>query len=282
MTNAAIGLNNYATGQNSRYPELWRGCVGAWAMCLGPTGTRLFDFSGRQNWGTLTNMDAATDWVVSGGRYALDFDGVNDYVSCSGISLPQDQSYTACCFVTMPNVTDVERRAFFSTAGSPATFTVSLEWGNDGINGRNNKFQTFTETTVDPQNTFATSTTSAVANTWYHVLSRVDTANDTISIFVNGILEATTSFAGKLTKAGVGFNIGTYRLADGRFMEGVMDDVRLYSRALSEPEIRLLASKRGIAYERRSRRRVNEQAAAAALNAIYATRQTQLIGGGLL
>ena len=73
---------DFATHDDSAYPELWNGCVGAWAPCLGPSGTRLHDHSGKQNWGTLANMDAATDWVVDGGRYALDFDGSNDYVDC--------------------------------------------------------------------------------------------------------------------------------------------------------------------------------------------------------
>ena len=56
------------------YPELWRGCVGAWCPSLGPTGLTLRDWSGFGNHGTLTNMDPGTDWVLSGGRYALDFD----------------------------------------------------------------------------------------------------------------------------------------------------------------------------------------------------------------
>ena len=73
---------HFATHDESEYPHLWRGVVGAWAPCLGPSGTRLHDHSGRANWGTLTNMDAATDWVVDGGQYALDFDGSNDYVDC--------------------------------------------------------------------------------------------------------------------------------------------------------------------------------------------------------
>ena len=76
---------DYGTHDESAYPELWSGCVGAWAPCLGPTGTRLHDLSRYRNWGTLTNMDAATDWVVSGGRYALDFDGSNDYVSAGNM-----------------------------------------------------------------------------------------------------------------------------------------------------------------------------------------------------
>ena len=62
------------------YPELWRGCVGAWSPSLGPTGVTLRDWSGYARHFALTNMDAGTDWVASGGRYALDLDGTNDYL----------------------------------------------------------------------------------------------------------------------------------------------------------------------------------------------------------
>ena len=74
-------LSDYGTYDESTVPRLWDGVVGAWCPSLGPTGSRLRDFSRSNNWGTLTNMDAATDWVVDGGQYALDFDGVNDYVT---------------------------------------------------------------------------------------------------------------------------------------------------------------------------------------------------------
>ena len=68
----------------AEYPELWRGLVGAWSPCLNPRGgTTLYDLSGRGNYGTLTNMDPATDWVTSGGKTALDFDGSNDRVEIS-------------------------------------------------------------------------------------------------------------------------------------------------------------------------------------------------------
>jgi hypothetical protein len=63
-----------------RSSNLWNGVVGFWSATAGPSGYRLLDRSGRGNHGTLTDMDAATDWVVDDGRYALDFDGVNDYV----------------------------------------------------------------------------------------------------------------------------------------------------------------------------------------------------------
>jgi hypothetical protein len=59
--------------------------VAAWVPSIsrGDWGsTRLTDLVGSNN-GTLTNMDAATDWVAdtdSGGVRALDFDGTNDHV----------------------------------------------------------------------------------------------------------------------------------------------------------------------------------------------------------
>lgn len=68
------------------YPELWQGLVGAWSPCLNPRGgTTLYDWSGRANHGTLTNMDPATDWVLSGGRPALDF-VTDDFVSIPNAS----------------------------------------------------------------------------------------------------------------------------------------------------------------------------------------------------
>ena len=63
-----------------RSSNLWQGVVGFWSASAGPSGYRLLDRSGRGNHGTLTNMDAATDWVVDDGRYALDLDGVNDRI----------------------------------------------------------------------------------------------------------------------------------------------------------------------------------------------------------
>jgi hypothetical protein len=55
------------------YPELWRGCVGAWNPGLGPTGLTLRDWSGYGNHGTLTNITAQNCWKISEGRHAMEF-----------------------------------------------------------------------------------------------------------------------------------------------------------------------------------------------------------------
>jgi hypothetical protein len=67
----------------SAHPELWDGLVGLWAPHLGPTGDTVFNWSpyGQAYNVTLTNMDAATDWVSTRYGWALDFDGNSDYLN---------------------------------------------------------------------------------------------------------------------------------------------------------------------------------------------------------
>jgi hypothetical protein len=88
--------NHFASHDESEYPELWQGVRGYWAPCLGPSGTRLHDASGRANWGALTNFDLATDWVVDAGRYALNFDASNNVVTYStdAVSLAGDFTFS--------------------------------------------------------------------------------------------------------------------------------------------------------------------------------------------
>lgn len=85
MISAPPQIPTYAQGFDrhageSACPGLWDGLVGAWVASLGPTGSTLFDVSGRHNHGTLTNMDPATDWVPTQHGWALDFDATDDYV----------------------------------------------------------------------------------------------------------------------------------------------------------------------------------------------------------
>ena len=62
---------HYGTHDDSAYPELWDGCIRAWAPCLGPTGAMLFDLSGMARHGLFTNLSAATGWANSIGGYGL-------------------------------------------------------------------------------------------------------------------------------------------------------------------------------------------------------------------
>jgi hypothetical protein len=62
-------FSRFATRRHeAQYPRFFEGLVGAWCPSVtGPTGLSLYNLQGRNNTGTLTNMDAPTDWVRSQG-----------------------------------------------------------------------------------------------------------------------------------------------------------------------------------------------------------------------
>ncbi len=69
----------------SENPNLWDGLVGAWMPSFGVTGETLRDVSGNGNHGTLTNMDASSDWVATSKGLALDMFSPNDSIDAGSM-----------------------------------------------------------------------------------------------------------------------------------------------------------------------------------------------------
>ncbi|MCL9813021.1 LamG-like jellyroll fold domain-containing protein [Natranaeroarchaeum aerophilus] len=71
---------------------------------------------------------------------------------------------------------------------------------------------------------------------WYHLTGIYD--GDEARIYVDGELEGTTTVDGEMTDASeFGVGIGENLDASGRHLDGRMDEVRLYDRALTETEV---------------------------------------------
>lgn len=241
---------DFGTHDESAYPELWRGCVGAWAMCLGPTGLRLHDLSQYRNWGTLTNMDMTADWVVSGGRYALDLDGSNDYANCGTAFSQITRDITASCWFLPRNLSSFQSLITRWNVG-PMNAAFQLLIRNTGVlvcgimDGTNSN-----EDAV-------IGATSLTLNTWQHAC--VIKRGLSLEIYLNGRLDGTATAA----TAGIGATtanlfLGARNLSGGAdlFLNGQLDSTMLHSRAISPANVQLLATRRGIAFERRKRRQV--------------------------
>ena len=285
MTNAT--LNRFATHENSAYPQLWRGCVGAWCPSLGPSGSRLHDYSRRMNWGTLTNMDPATDWVVSGGAYALDFDGADDAVTVpaasSGLVTLAARDFTVSWWMNIRSAgessigTPWDKQAGDSTRGwyylirSVGGNTLAAQAGVGPVP------PSLSHTQVSGDNFHR-------LNIWDHIVIRWSRSAYAFSLFRNGaefsfpVVSQGTTDPG--SDSGITLTIGN--IGDtSRTVDGLMDDMRIYDRGLSAAEIRLLARRRGIAFTPRTRRlAVTEQAAGGATPWLYARRRSQIIGAG--
>ena len=217
------------------------GQIGWWCPSLDTAGngtTTLTDLIGART-GTLTNMDAATDWVAnteSGGVRALDFDGTNDEV------------LLASAFFTMPfsvslwakprNATALNNAfSIGSSASNSPLFSIAFRGDVVGdpiyvqMRGAN-----------DTSNTFAVGASFAV-DQWVHVFAVFRSASYR-QIYVNGVAgteDTTTHTVETLNRMSIG---SLARVTSGLFFDGLVDDVRIFNREPFIETIQDLASRR--------------------------------------
>lgn len=251
---------SYANGFAPRdglplYPELWQGCVGAWNPGLGPTGLTLRDWSGYGIHGTLTNMASDTAWVRNQGKTALNFDGSNDSVIASALTIGAVEG-TISTWVRPDtwtgNATIFSMRTTDFLEALHNGGTLLFRYGNGSA---------------------GTSLTLPTVGVWSHLAFVYNTASG-LQYYINGNLSLSTNPTWPAIDVGGNLVIGNLDGSNLPF-DGLISDFRVYIRAISTSEIRLLASRPGIAYERTLRRR--SSAAVAAFN----RRRRLLVGAGV-
>lgn len=205
-----------------------------WCPSLDDSGngtTTLNDLSGNSRNGTLTNMvttGAGNDWVAdtgSGGVRALDFDGTNDFVDIpsftSGIGTGD---FTLSVWVYPRALTSYQM--WFSSS----LFYFYFSSFNSDI-----AFDTLSNSTFRKS--------SAVQlNTWQQFAS-VRSAG-TVRLYKNGV-DQNVSVADAFNLGTSFFAIGRWAVNNSFYFNGLLDDLRLINRAITQQEMTKLASKRG-------------------------------------
>jgi hypothetical protein len=218
--------------QKLLYPNLWNGCVGAWCPSQQrfPT-TQLVDYSANNRHGTLTNMDAATDWVASQGKMALDFDGSNDYVSVPAVAV-DSLSFSISLWARQ-----VGAAATGMPIGNMSTINSYLWFRSSN----------YLRVAFPSGNVEFSSVTTFQSMSHYAITGRFGgTGLSAIGLSVNNVAQTPiNALNSTFTISGIG---GGYSGNSFPF-PGQIDDVRIYNRALTPSEISLLALRRGIAYE---------------------------------
>ena len=175
----------------SENPGLWKGLAGAWFPSLGPTGATLRDISGRKNHGTLTNMDPATDWVMTEKGYALEFDGTNDYVVGTPMSMLTGSQLTVSAWLYCRSDTEDQRAISRGGYSGP----VILLWGDNqsggGVQGLGNTDIYMFTSYLGSSNRVNGTTNSRIINTWQHVVGVMNGAYR--GLYVDGSLNASHS-----------------------------------------------------------------------------------------
>lgn len=220
----------------SAAPRLWHGKVGHWVPGLGVQGQTLFDISGHGNHGTLTNMTNAA-WVAGKNGHALDFDGVDDYVN---VGNPADGSldfgtgaFSASVWVK-PDVVGFTRELVnkWQRSSNPTNQT----WGIS-INSLDRILFSIMDNIGT--NFTAQSNSTVSANVWEFIVATRDSSGN-MSLYRNGSKQTstnntTTSVSNtEVVKIGSGH---TNVDAPKSVFDGLIDDVRVYNRALTQSEI---------------------------------------------
>jgi len=225
------------------YSSLRQGLVGAWCPSLGASGLSLLDRSRQGRHGALTNMGGQTFWVPGGGALSLQFDGTDDFVTMG--NSPTHDIFNGNCTISL-----WARVASFPAASSslPTILSKGQQVSNafQGITipyfsfgGVNYAQARFGASGVQND----TNCSGLTANTWFNCLWKID--GESRFAFTNGIQTDSRAHSATVNSSAYDFMIGRQTGASA-FLNGAVDDIRLYSRALTLAEIRLLASRRGI------------------------------------
>ncbi len=209
------------------------GLVGYWNMDEG-TGTTANDSSGNGNNGMLVNGPV---WVVGKvGSGALSFDGSNDYVTTSDISVMDSQSaFTVSAWVKL-NSTAINQTVSGKWDGSAGLF---FQTGNACGGGDDISFG-FSGGYV------CTNANLLKAGQWQHWAGVFDNSlgANKHRIYLNGVQQSTTNFGSPDIITSTGASTANFEIGDNnalnRFLNGSLDDVRVCNRALSAQEIQKL------------------------------------------
>ncbi|MFC1711701.1 DUF2341 domain-containing protein, partial [Patescibacteria group bacterium] len=189
-------------------------------------GSTAYDSSSNENNGNLAAGASAPSWT-SAGKYgkALDFDGSDDQITIptsAGGSLDPD-TLTVSAWINPDNTDAGTRRIFQRTSGAYGIY----QSGSDLLY--------YVDTQNDGGAWKALSTTIS-ANTWQHITGTYD--GTTMNLYLNGIKVGSTDNTGSIDNGGSNAFIATNSGSD-QFFDGIIDEVKIYSTALTEDEVKL-------------------------------------------
>lgn len=199
-----------------------------WFLCLPNReqggGVRWRDLMRKRN-GTLTNGPV---WkgvgLRPGGFGCLSLDGTNDFIDVSTSGATNlNSSLTIAVWMYCTNVTANRTMFYLGTSGTGAN--IGFEVGRTS-----GKLSAITNGTVA-----ITGSGTLSASTWYRVAIVRSGAGTSYATYINGVLDAsagTTGIFADVTSCFVGKGITA-----GREFPGFLDDVSVWSRALSASEI---------------------------------------------
>ncbi|MBU4205102.1 LamG domain-containing protein, partial [Patescibacteria group bacterium] len=200
-------------------------------------GTYVHDYSPEGNYGAMLNNDTGT-MPTEAGKFdgGMQFDGLDDYINAgndSSLDITDEITVEAWVYPSA-SMTD---NAIVAKQSSPPGQQYALIIYAAG----KARFQVY-----DTEYREALSDSSLSLNTWHHVVGVYDKSN--AIVYVDSVKTVGEAFSGSAQSTSSIVSIGDYSTYDGTYaFNGTIDQVMIYSRALSAQEIQshYLADYRG-------------------------------------
>ena len=196
---------------------------------MGTTSAR--DASGNANTGWLIN---GTKKAIGKIGQALNFDGVDDYVGAgTGASLdPAGSLWTVSAWIkTLDSNGAIICKDISATTGCNTDFYILEVIAGEAQ---------FEFSAGDAASTATANGTSVVNDNNWHNIVGVRSGLKTAELYVDGVRQSTNTHTGSLTGVGTTRTFEIGREDTINYLTGLIDEVRVYNRALSPDEIKRL------------------------------------------
>ncbi|MBI1833213.1 MAG: hypothetical protein HYR90_00080 [Candidatus Andersenbacteria bacterium] len=226
--------------------------LGYWKFDEGQ-GTSAFDSSGNASTGTLTNTPLWTETVNStttyDNPYSLDFDGTDDYVTAGDIAAVDTvTALTVCAWVYHDTATTDDSIVSKTASATLATDGFMLFRDDVGsASARTDTYKWGVGDSADGDSVYIEGATNAgTASAWRNVCGTYTASSATgLRLYINGAEDANSPAS---TSSIAAINGGTAAVQVGMIstssipFDGKIDDVRIYSSALTSTQIAALAA----------------------------------------
>jgi hypothetical protein len=242
------GAVKYQSGAQSQ-SLLNSGLVGYWSMngndtlwSSATTGTST-DRSGQGNNGTLTNMSRSTTPTTGKIGQALNFDGTDDYVNAGNTvgNFAAGESFSVGFWFKSTDAANINGNNFPGFVAKASGAPV-FGWGfslSSNLDSRLSKLYFYTYSNDVSTNSFAPTLLNDGA--WHHVVGVRNINTNSQPLYIDGVLVAnnTLNSTGSVSSA-TNLLIGCRAVALAGCINSNIDEVRIYNRALSADEVKLL------------------------------------------
>jgi hypothetical protein len=214
--------------------------VGYWSFdAKSSSSNTIYDLSGYNHHGTAMKMASSNIGVTGKIGEALDFDGVNDYVvvenSSSLMGMNQISVSAWVYFRALDDYDVIVAQCKTDLANTERVYRLQLLSAT-----RKFRFHVFTTNGADA----SLSNIAPTLNTWHHVVGVYNGAK--VLMYVNGELQSTQpaltgavlSYATPSNRLTIGHQ--QYEVNDTDSSDAIIDEVRIYNRALDAAEVNAL------------------------------------------